>query len=57
MADVPGAGALIAVFGGLVSVAVIAVLVSQKANTAAVIQALGSGTSSVIGAATKPVTG
>ena len=52
-----GISALIAAFGLLVGLAMIAVLVSQKANTAKVIQALTSGGSSLIGAAVAPVTG
>ncbi len=48
---------MVAIFTGLIGVAMIAVLVSQKAQTAGVIQALASGVSSTIGAAVKPVTG
>jgi hypothetical protein len=50
-------GATIAFFTMLFGVAVVAVLVSQKAQTSAVLQALGSGVGNVIGAATAPVTG
>ncbi|MDR3449957.1 MAG: hypothetical protein P4M15_09495 [Alphaproteobacteria bacterium] len=48
---------LIAAFGLIIGLAMIAVLVSQKANTTNIIQALASGGGSLIGAAVKPVTG
>lgn len=51
-----GLGTLLAIITAIVSVAVIAVIVSQKANTAAILQALATGTSDVIGAAVSPVT-
>lgn len=41
----------------IVGVAIIATLVSKKANTAGVIQAAGSAFSGALGAATGPVTG
>ena len=47
---------LLAAFTALLTVAVVAVIVSQHAQTSAVIQALGSATSSAIGAAVAPVT-
>jgi hypothetical protein len=49
--------ATIAFFTALFSVAIVAILVSQKAQTSSVLQALGSGVGNVIGAATAPVTG
>ena len=48
---------LIGVFALLVGLAMVAVLVSQKANTSAVIQALATGGSDLIKAATAPVSG
>jgi hypothetical protein len=51
-----GIGALVAAFGAIVGLAMVAVLVSQRAQTSSIIQALASGTGSVIGAATAPVT-
>lgn len=52
-----GLGFLIAAFGLIVGLAMIAILVSQRAQTASVISALTSGGSQLIGAATAPVTG
>lgn len=52
-----GLGFLIAAFGLIVGLAMVAVLVSQQAQTSSVIQALSSGGASLIGAATAPVTG
>lgn len=46
-------GTGIAMFGSLMVVATIAVIVSQRAHTALVLQALGSGVTSAIGAAVK----
>jgi hypothetical protein len=48
---------LVAIVAGIIGLAVIAVLVSQKANTPQVFQGAGSALASVIGAATAPVTG
>lgn len=48
---------VVAVFGSLMFVAVVAVIVSNRANTAHIIQALGSSTGSVIGAAVAPLGG
>jgi PRD1 phage membrane DNA delivery len=45
------------VFGGIITLAMIAVLVSQKAQTSTVIQGAGTALSSVIGAAVAPVSG
>lgn len=42
---------------GIIGLAIIAVLVSQRANTANVIKAASSGFGSVIGAAVSPVSG
>jgi cell shape-determining protein MreC len=44
-------------FTAIVGVAMIAILISQKANTAKVIQAFSTGTSQVLGTALSPVTG
>ena len=46
---------VVAVFGSLMFVAVVAVVVSQRANTSKIIQSLGSATGGVIGAATAPL--
>jgi len=51
-----GIGAVVAVLGLIVGLAMVAVLVSQNAQTASILQALGSSGSSLIGAATAPVT-
>jgi len=51
-----GAGA-VAVIGGIITLAIIAVVVSRNAQTPQVIQAGGSALASVIGAAVQPVTG
>ena len=45
------------ILASIVGLAVLAVLVSKKAQTSSVIQAAGSGLSNVIAAAVKPVTG
>jgi hypothetical protein len=60
MADSPasgGLGFLIAAFGLIVGLAMVAVLVSQSAQTSSVIKALTSGGASLIGAAVAPVSG
>jgi hypothetical protein len=46
---------VVQVFGLLFFVAIVAVLVSQRATTARVIQAIGSATGGVIGAAVSPL--
>ena len=46
---------LIAVIGGIVGLAMVAVLVSKKAQTPQVIQGAGTALSSIIGAAVAPV--
>jgi hypothetical protein len=48
-------GKVVTAFGLLMTVAVVSVIVSQRANTAKIIQALGSATGGVIGAATAPL--
>lgn len=48
---------LVTIAAGVIGLAIIAVLVSQKANTSAVIGATGSAFSNVLSAATGPVTG
>jgi hypothetical protein len=50
-------GVFLAIFTGLMTLAVIAVILSQNAQTAKVLQALGSATGTAIGAAVAPVTG
>lgn len=45
----------ISVVGGVIGLAIIAVLVSQNAQTSSVIQGTGTALSSVIGAAVAPV--
>lgn len=50
------AGKIIGIFTMLLTVAVVAVIVSQKAQTASIVQALGSAVSTSIGAAVAPVT-
>ena len=47
----------ITVTGGIIGLAMVAVLVAQKAQTSTVIQGAGTALSSVIGAAVAPVTG
>ena len=51
------AAGAVAVIGGIITLAIIAVIVSKQAQTPAVIQAGGSALSSIIGAAVQPVTG
>lgn len=51
-----GGAMLLAGFTALLTVAVVAVILSQNAQTAQVIQALGSAASTSIGAAVAPVT-
>jgi hypothetical protein len=46
----------IAVVGGIIGLAIVAVLVSQKAQTSTVLQGAGTALASVIGAAVQPVT-
>jgi hypothetical protein len=45
------------VVGGVISLAMVAVVVSKNAQTATVIQGAGSALSSIIGAAVQPVSG
>jgi hypothetical protein len=47
----------IAVVTGIIGLAIVAVLVAQKAQTSTVIQSTGSALSQIIGAAVGPVTG
>lgn len=49
--------ALTSIIMAVIGVAIIAVLVSQKAQTAGVLQAGGTAISNVLGAALSPVTG
>lgn len=48
---------VVAVIGGIITLAIIAVVVSKQAQTPQVIQAGGSALASVIGAAVAPVSG
>jgi hypothetical protein len=48
-------GGIIAVFAALVGLAMVAVLVSQKAQTGSILTALGTSGSSLLNAATAPV--
>ena len=48
---------LITVVAGVLGLAMVAVLVSQKAQTSTVIQGAGTALSSIIGAAVAPVSG
>lgn len=52
-----GTGALVTVIVAIVGLATLAVIVSQNANTAKVLESLGGGVSKVIGAAVAPVSG
>lgn len=49
--------AILAIVGGIISLAIISVLVSRQAQTPAVLGAAGGALSTVIGAAVSPVTG
>lgn len=49
--------AVVSIIAGILGVTIIAVLVSQKANTQSVITATGGALSGIIGAAVSPVTG
>jgi hypothetical protein len=46
---------LITIVGGIIGLAIVAVLVSQKAQTSGVVQAGGTALSQIIGAAVAPV--
>lgn len=48
---------IVSLFALIISVAIVAVLVSQKSNTVGVISAAGSAFSSALGVAVSPVTG
>ena len=50
-------GSVIAVVTGIITLAVVAVIFSQRAQTPAVLQSGGSALASVIGAAVSPVSG
>jgi hypothetical protein len=52
-----GGANVVAIFGGFMFLAVIAVVVSNRANTANIIGSLGKATGGVIGTAISPVTG
>ena len=56
MADGGVSGSVVAIFTALFAVAIVAVLVSQNAQTSKILQAIGTSTSSTIGAAVSPVT-
>jgi hypothetical protein len=48
---------IVTIFGGIITLAVIAVLVSQQAKTAGVVTSAGDSLAKIIGAAVAPVTG
>lgn len=48
---------IITIIGGVITLAIIAVVVSQKAQTPQVLQSSGGALASIIGAAVQPVTG
>jgi len=48
---------IISIVAGVIGLAIVAVIVSQKANTSQVLTGAGSALSSVIGAAVQPVSG
>jgi hypothetical protein len=48
---------VVSVIAGVIGLAMVAVLVSQKANTASVISGAGTALSQVIGAAVSPISG
>jgi hypothetical protein len=50
-------GLVVGVIGGVIALAVTAVIVSKNANTAGVVSAGGSALANVIGAAVSPVAG
>lgn len=52
-----GLGTMVTIFGAIVGLATIAVIVSQRAQTSKVIEALSKGVGNVIGAAVSPVVG
>lgn len=49
-------GSVVAMFTALFTVAIVAVIVSQRANTAAILKAIGGSGAEVINAAVSPVT-
>ena len=48
---------VVSVIAGVIGLAMVAVIVSQRANTSSVIKSSGSALASVIGAAVGPITG
>jgi len=50
-------GAALAIVGGVITLAIVSVLVSRNAQTGSVISSAGGALSSVIGAAVAPVSG
>lgn len=50
-------GTLAAIIGGVITIAIVAVIVSKNAQTSQVLTGAGSALSSVIGAAVGPVSG
>lgn len=50
-------GAALAIIGGIIGLAVVAVIVSKQANTSGVLTSAGSALSSIINAAVGPVSG
>lgn len=49
--------AVVTVIAGIIGLAIVAVIVSQRANSAAVLGAGGGALANIIGAAVSPVTG
>jgi hypothetical protein len=52
-----GSGTIVGIFTALLTLAAIAVIVSQRAQTSSILNALGSAAAVSINAATAPVTG
>jgi hypothetical protein len=50
-----GGSNVVSVFGSLMFVAVVAVIVSNRANTSKIVQSIGTATGGVIGAAVAPL--
>lgn len=53
--EIPGTGTIMAVFTAIVGIAMVAIIVSNRAQTAAVLQALGASGSQLLNAALSPV--
>ncbi|MGI0012444.1 MAG: hypothetical protein ACREBU_03225 [Nitrososphaera sp.] len=55
--EIPGTGVIIAIFTGIVGLAMISVIISQNSQTAQILQALGASASQVLNTAVSPVMG